>query len=75
MQGGAGDSENHDGRQSGIQCAGCTGADPGASSMGIQWFEEPVVHTDHAGYQLLRNQCGIALAMGEREYDFEALNS
>ena len=44
-----------------------------ASSMGIQWFEEPVVHTDYAGYQLLRNQCGIALAMGEREYDFEAL--
>ena len=41
--------------------------------MGIQWFEEPVVHTDYAGYQLLRNQCGIALAMGEREYDFEAL--
>ena len=23
-----------------------------ASSMGIQWFEEPVVHTDYAGYQL-----------------------
>lgn len=32
-----------------------------------------MVHTDYAGYQLLRNQCGIALAMGEREYDFEAL--
>ncbi len=44
-----------------------------ARSIGIQWFEEPVVHNDFAGYELLRNKCGIALAMGEREYTCEAL--
>lgn len=46
-----------------------------AKKIGIQWFEEPVVHTDFAGYELLRNKCGIALAMGEREYDTEALKN
>lgn len=46
-----------------------------ARAIGIQWFEEPVVHTDFAGYELLRNKCGIALAMGEREYDTEALKN
>lgn len=44
-----------------------------ARNIGIQWFEEPVVHNDFAGYKLLRNKCGIALAMGEREYNCEAL--
>lgn len=44
-----------------------------ARSIGIQWFEEPVSNTDFPGYELLRNKCGIALAMGEREYDCEAL--
>lgn len=46
-----------------------------AKEIGLQWFEEPVPHTDFAGYQLLRQKCGIALAMGEREYDCEALKS
>ena len=46
-----------------------------ARAIGIQWFEEPVVHTDFAGYELLRSKCGIALAMGEREYDCEALKN
>ncbi|MGI6069060.1 MAG: mandelate racemase/muconate lactonizing enzyme family protein [Blautia sp.] len=46
-----------------------------AKAIGIHWFEEPVVHTDFAGYELLRNKCGIALAMGEREYDCEALKN
>lgn len=46
-----------------------------AKSIGIHWFEEPVSHTDFAGYELLRNQCGIALAMGEREYDCQALKA
>jgi L-alanine-DL-glutamate epimerase-like enolase superfamily enzyme len=36
--------------------------------LDIQWFEEPIDHTDFQGYQLLRNQIGISLAMGEREY-------
>ena len=46
-----------------------------AKAIGIHWFEEPVSHTDFAGYELLRNKCGIALAMGEREYDCEALKN
>ena len=39
-----------------------------AQSLGIHWFEEPIDHADFQGYQLLRNQAGISLAMGEREY-------
>lgn len=39
-----------------------------ARELGIQWFEEPINHTDYEGYRLLRNQAGISLAMGEREY-------
>lgn len=46
-----------------------------AKNIGIKWFEEPVSHTDFAGYELLRSKCGIALAMGEREYNCEALKS
>jgi len=46
-----------------------------AKAIGIHWFEEPIVHTDYDGYEFLRNKCGIALAMGEREYDCEALKS
>ena len=39
-----------------------------AREIGIQWFEEPIDHTDYEGYSILRNQAGISLAMGEREY-------
>lgn len=39
-----------------------------ARELNIQWFEEPIDHADFQGYQLLRNQTGISLAMGEREY-------
>jgi len=39
-----------------------------AKHLNIRWFEEPINHTDFQGYQLLRNQAGISLAMGEREY-------
>lgn len=39
-----------------------------ARSLNIHWFEEPIDHTDFEGYALLRNQAGISLAMGEREY-------
>ncbi|OCX53062.1 mandelate racemase [Mucilaginibacter sp. PPCGB 2223] len=39
-----------------------------AKHLNISWFEEPIDHTDFQGYQLLRNQAGISLAMGEREY-------
>lgn len=39
-----------------------------ARDLHIQWFEEPIPHDDFQGYALLRNQAGISLAMGEREY-------
>jgi L-alanine-DL-glutamate epimerase-like enolase superfamily enzyme len=39
-----------------------------ARELDIQWFEEPIDHADFQGYQLLRTQAGISLAMGEREY-------
>ncbi|MFD2720612.1 mandelate racemase/muconate lactonizing enzyme family protein [Hymenobacter monticola] len=39
-----------------------------ARELNIQWFEEPIAHDDYQGYQLLRTQAGISLAMGEREY-------
>ncbi|UOR06592.1 mandelate racemase/muconate lactonizing enzyme family protein [Hymenobacter aerilatus] len=39
-----------------------------ARELHIQWFEEPIAHHDFQGYELLRNQAGISLAMGEREY-------
>jgi L-alanine-DL-glutamate epimerase-like enolase superfamily enzyme len=46
-----------------------------AKEFNIQWFEEPLINTDYDGYQLLRHKNGIALAMGEREYDTEALKA
>ena len=44
-----------------------------AREFNIHWFEEPIVHTDFDGYEHLRRQAGISLAMGEREYDTTAL--
>lgn len=41
--------------------------------LGITWFEEPVSNTDFAGYELIRSKTGISLAMGEREYNTQAL--
>ncbi|AUP78014.1 mandelate racemase/muconate lactonizing enzyme family protein [Flavivirga eckloniae] len=41
----------------------------GAKDLNINWFEEPVNHQDFQAYQILKNQTGISLAMGEREYD------
>ena len=46
-----------------------------ARDMGIHWFEEPVANTDFAGYEIIRNKTGISLAMGEREYDNNALKN
>jgi L-alanine-DL-glutamate epimerase-like enolase superfamily enzyme len=40
-----------------------------ARDLNIYWFEEPLHHQDYDGYQVLKNQTGISLAMGEREYD------
>lgn len=36
--------------------------------LDIHWFEEPLLHTDFDGYQSLKQQADISLAMGEREY-------
>lgn len=41
----------------------------GARDLNINWFEEPVNHQDFQAYQILKNQTGISLAMGEREFD------
>lgn len=46
-----------------------------ARQIGIQWFEEPLSNTNYAGYEILRNKTGISLAMGEREFDTEALKA
>ncbi|MGC9354491.1 MAG: aminotransferase class I/II-fold pyridoxal phosphate-dependent enzyme [Mariniphaga sp.] len=37
--------------------------------LDIHWFEEPILHTDFDGYRSLKQQAGISLAMGEREYN------
>lgn len=44
-----------------------------AREIDIFWFEEPLNHQDFDGYKSLKNQTGISLAMGEREYDSLAL--
>lgn len=40
-----------------------------AQDLNIHWFEEPLHHQDFEGYAKLKEQTGISLAMGEREYD------
>lgn len=40
-----------------------------ARDLNIYWFEEPLHHQNFDGYQTLKNQTGISLAMEEREYD------
>ncbi len=40
---------------------------------GITWFEEPLDHRDYEGYAALRRNAGLAIAMGEREYDLVTL--
>lgn len=44
-----------------------------AATLGIHWFEEPLHHQNYDGYATLRSKTDIALAMGEREYNTEAL--
>jgi L-alanine-DL-glutamate epimerase-like enolase superfamily enzyme len=44
-----------------------------AQPYGIHWFEEPLEHGDFDGYASLRQNAGLALAMGEREYDLVPL--
>lgn len=44
-----------------------------ANELNINWFEEPLHHEDFDGYQSLKNQAGISLAMGEREFNTQPL--
>jgi L-alanine-DL-glutamate epimerase-like enolase superfamily enzyme len=46
-----------------------------AEALDIFWFEEPLHHRDYEGYAILRSRSAISLAMGEREYDIEALKA
>ena len=39
-----------------------------AEPLGITWFEEPLKHDDYDGFATLRQQTGISIAMGEREF-------
>lgn len=52
----------------GMQVSSAIALATAARDLNIRWFEEPIDHQDFQGYQLLRNQTGISLAMGEREY-------
>ncbi len=44
-----------------------------ARALAIAWFEEPIDHRDFDGYASLRARAGVAIAMGEREYDLVPL--
>jgi L-alanine-DL-glutamate epimerase-like enolase superfamily enzyme len=44
-----------------------------ARGLRITWFEEPLPNTDFEGYAQLRQEAGISLAMGEREFNTVAL--
>ncbi|RZM04918.1 MAG: mandelate racemase/muconate lactonizing enzyme family protein, partial [Pedobacter sp.] len=44
-----------------------------AKNLHINWFEEPIVNNNYQGYELLKNQAGISIAMGEREYSLDPL--
>lgn len=44
-----------------------------AQELNIFWFEEPVHHQNFDGFCSIKQQTGISLAMGEREYDSLAL--
>jgi L-alanine-DL-glutamate epimerase-like enolase superfamily enzyme len=46
-----------------------------AAALGVAWFEEPLHHRDYEGYASLHASGGPLLAMGESEYDVEALKA
>ena len=57
----------------GLDLSGALRLAEAVRGLRITWLEEPLPHTDFAGYQHLRQQAGISLAMGEREFDTVAL--
>ncbi len=44
-----------------------------AANLGVVWFQQPLDRHDYDGYAALRRQTGMALAMGESEYNLEGL--
>jgi L-alanine-DL-glutamate epimerase-like enolase superfamily enzyme len=44
-----------------------------AAKIRVVWFEEPFDHRNYILYEKLKKEANIKIAMGEREYDFEAL--
>jgi len=50
-----------------------TSVELGLRPYGIHWFEEPLHHQDFHGYAALRQNAGLAIAMGEREFDLVTL--
>ena len=44
-----------------------------AYELNINWFEEPLHHENFEGFKSLKNQTGISLAMGEREFNSQPL--
>lgn len=44
-----------------------------ANDLNIYWFEEPLHHENFDGFQTLKEQTGISLAMGEREFNTRPL--
>lgn len=44
-----------------------------ARPLRITWFEEPLHRTDYDGYAQLRQQGGMSIATGEREFDLVTL--
>jgi L-alanine-DL-glutamate epimerase-like enolase superfamily enzyme len=57
----------------GMSVAGALRLAAAARPLRIGWFEEPLAHTDFDGYAQVRRGAGLALAMGEREFDLTAL--
>ncbi|MCH7408111.1 mandelate racemase/muconate lactonizing enzyme family protein [Belliella sp. DSM 111904] len=44
-----------------------------AKELNVYWFEEPINHQHYDGFKLLKEEVGMSLAMGEREYTSIAL--
>lgn len=43
------------------------------ANLNIYWFEEPIKHDNIAGYKMIKEQAGVSLAMGEREFSNKPL--
>ncbi len=57
----------------GMQVAEAIQLSKAAAPLNIYWFEEPIQHDNIAGYKMLKEQGGVSLAMGEREFSNKPL--